>query len=133
MPLTIDVPEDDLTYLSAAGRDELNASVQRYAEDLLKEAHRLEATRRTHTGEPEVTRTMVKDAYLLLRTQGIRRHKSWAFTFLQICSGFATLAVGGLFDLHSLQADATLLFVFFLVLALAVGLNIVEIVTGRAQ
>lgn len=86
--------ENRLQHLNAAAIDEFEDKVQRYADDLVREAERLEATQRTTSGDPEITSTMVSDANTLLRRAYVRPRRSRLTICLQVVAYAGAIGAG---------------------------------------
>jgi hypothetical protein len=115
MPVQIELPDESLTHLNQQAQEECRRAVDRYAQDLLREAGRLEATGRTAAGNPEITSSMVKDADLLMRRGYARRPKGVVMTIAQVMAPVSGAITGLLADMQKLRDPGTLiLFVFLL-------------------
>ena len=126
--------EDKLTqHLSPQAQKALQKLTKEYAQGLVLEASRLEASSHTHEGNPEITAKNISDAAIFFRGLPQSATRSWPFVVLQVGAVLAALLVGSMFDLQALQADPAALYLFLVVLSLAVVLNSVEIVIGRPQ
>lgn len=90
--MQVEIPEGNLSYLNPAARDELKRRVSDYADDLLREAGRLEGTQRSTHGDPEITSTIVKDANTGLRRTYVRPPRSKWLVFLQVVSYLGAIA-----------------------------------------
>ena len=58
MPLQIIVPDESTRYLNQQAVHEASDRLERYADDLLSEAGRLEAAQLAAAGDPEITSSM---------------------------------------------------------------------------
>jgi len=132
--MEINIPEDKESYLSEQAKEEFSGSLQSYATDLFDEASRLETASRVSEGEPEITRTMIKDAALYLKKYTHNsKPKSWWFTLLQLVSTLSTLFTGGLFNIDKFKNDSTYLIIFLLVLTVTIVSNTAVIILGRSK
>ncbi len=128
MPLEIATPEAYDDHLNEPAKSQLRAAVEKYANDLLEEAGRLEATVRTTQGNPEITSSIVGDADLYLRRGYRKAKKSGWFTFVQIVQAVSTLVTGLLFNLQAFQTEPLYFLLFVIVLAVAIGMNVLVFV-----
>lgn len=133
MSIDIKIPDNHLTYLSNHAKDELVTTVTAYTEDLISEASRLEAASRNDSGKPEITRTMIADASLILKKYPAQKKKTWGNWVNQIISIFSTLFAGALFNIDKFQLDSTRLVAFLIVLAIAIFTNTANIFIGREK
>lgn len=97
----------DLSSFNRGATEELRVALERYREDLAREASRLEAAANT-AGQPEITSSMVKDADLLLRKGYRRLKKSRAVVVAQITAPVSGFLTGLLFDRQALQVPLNL-------------------------
>ena len=127
--MEINIPEDKVSYLSKQAQVEFSDSLKSYASDLIDEASRLETASRVSGGDPEITRTMIKDATLYLKKYTHNnKSQSWWFTFLQVVSAISTLFTGGLFNIDKFKSDSINLLIFLSVLAITIVSNTAVII-----
>jgi len=93
-PVAVTPSTQQLGHLNDAARAKFEASVQKFASDLLDEAERLEAGTSTAGGAPEITSSIVDDANLLVRRAYRRPPRSMVATCAQIWTGAALIVVG---------------------------------------
>jgi len=130
--MEIIVSEDKVSHLSKQAKDEFSDSIQTYAEELIEEANRLEASTRVNGGKPEITRAIIKDAELYLKKYSLHsKPKSWGYTLLQIFSVLSILFTGGLFNIEKFKTDTVYLVIFLVILTVAIGTNVATIIFGR--
>ncbi len=132
--MDIDIPQENIKYLSQQAKVELTTTAKEYVSNLLAEASRLEAANREHNGQPEITRVNIKDADLLLRKYPHKSNKSWGFTIIQVIASITTLLTGVLVPdtPEKLQNYAGLTF-FVIVLSCALIFATIQIILGRTQ
>ncbi len=111
MPLQISIPDDDTKYLNQPAKAELETSVRKFSDELLREASRLEAAGNTTGGSPEITSSMIKDATLLLRRGYRKPKKVWWLVAAQVAAVVTTFITGLLADLDKLK-DPRLMIAF---------------------
>ncbi|HMR98309.1 MAG TPA: hypothetical protein PKE62_03560 [Anaerolineales bacterium] len=134
MPITLDLPEESLRYLNNQAKHEFRTHMTTYAKVILREASLLEAARRGPSGNPSITKAMIKDAVSNDRTSSMNRRPSLGTVMIEIFSRLTTLAVGGgLFNLDKVQQDDTLFAGFVIIGLLAATLNTIEIMNRRTQ
>jgi hypothetical protein len=94
-------------YLNEPAKDEYRQALERYADDLFKEASRLEGVLTDRSGgTPEITRTMVKDADLLFRHGYRRTRKSWQLICAQVVAFVGGIATGFLSNVLTSGSEA---------------------------
>jgi len=94
MPLEIQMPDQDVEHLNEPAKSEFRDCVAKFAHDLTEEASRLEAAIKTTPGNPEITSSMVRDAYILLKRGYKKPRKPWWLVASQIIASLATLSTG---------------------------------------
>ena len=127
MPIQITIDQDATTCLNPLAEGEYKEAVERYAEELLKEASRLEAALNTTKGKPQITSSMVKDGDLLLRRGYARPKRKTSLVLAQLVStvgGFVT----GLFADPDKLKDATMLVVFVVLLTVTITTTVIVVV-----
>ena len=98
MPLQVEIPDDAIQYLNEPAQEELRKCLAQHAEDVLKEAGRLEANIRDARGDPQITGPMVSDAALLVgRHYVTRRQPAW-LKGVKIGAAVAALVTGLIID-----------------------------------
>lgn len=127
MGLQIELSDEDIKYLNPPAKSELIGDIQKYIDELLKEASRLEAAGKTTVGNPEITSSMVKDAALLLKRGYKRANKGKWQVILQIGASISTLVTGILFDFEKLK-EPLMLVAFMLVFSIALTTSILVII-----
>lgn len=123
MPIKIEIPDNDVTYLNQPAKDELKTSVREYIDELLDEATRLEAANNTSGGNPQITSSMISDAELLLRRGYKKPKKSTWIKIIQILSSVSAAIFGVMFDYEKVQ-EPTFIVLLLLVFAVALGTTI---------
>ncbi|WP_394508942.1 hypothetical protein C0132_22245 [Priestia aryabhattai] len=113
MPLRIEIPDESLDYLTDGAKDEVKASTIEYADGILKEAGRLEASLRTTDNDnPEITRQIIKDAVVYQKSPYTKIKTSKTATILQLVSVLALFISGALCDFGEFKTNTTLLVLF---------------------
>jgi hypothetical protein len=123
MPIQISIADTTTKYFNTQAVAITQASVLKFADDLCKEAGRLEAAARTTGGDPEITSSMVRDADLLLR-RGYRqpRLRGWMVT-ARVAAPVAGFVTGLLADLQKLK-DPEWLIAFIVLLAITITVTV---------
>jgi hypothetical protein len=121
MPIQVVVNDQGTQFFNPQAVAAAQISILKFAEDLCKEAGRLEAGARTVTGDPEITSSMVRDADLLLR-RGYRqpRLRGWAIT-MRLTLPVAGFVTGLLADMQKLKEPGWLI-AFIVCLAITITL-----------
>jgi len=117
--IKIEVLDSELRGFNSQSRDELKANADRYISEVIREANRIEASRNTTNGDPEVTSTMVSEADMLLRRNHLKPRKSKWYAFTRVLAAVLSLIVGFLYDSTKLQ-DTLYMLIFILVVAAAI-------------
>lgn len=123
MPIKIEIPDNEVTYLNQPAKDELKTSVREYIDELLDEATRLEAANNTSGGNPQIISSMISDAELLLRRGYKKPKKSAWIKIIQILSSVSAAVFGVMFDYEKVQ-EPTFIVLLLLVFAVALGTTI---------
>lgn len=130
MGLQVDIADKEIQYLNSPAQQELKKNIDKYVDQLLEEASRLEAVQRTTDGEPQITSSMVNDAaHLISRGYRKQRKPGW-LTACQVVAMLSTLFTGLLFDFDRLKAPSILIG-FVLLLAAAIIFNVVVLMRDR--
>lgn len=119
MKIEIDISDDKLQNLSPTAKTEISKVSKSYIEDVLDEASRIEESRRTTTGNPEVTAAIINDAVVFAKNYGIRKRKPKRQIFMQIVAFVASTFTGGLFDTDKFK-DAWYVILFLVIFLIAV-------------
>lgn len=119
MPIQLNVTEETTKYLNSPATDQFQLALEQYANDLLSEASRLEATGKSTKGNPEITSTMIKDADLLLRRGYTHHSKKPLLIFAQIAATVGSFVTGLLSDISKLK-EPLLLVIFIAVLTVTI-------------
>lgn len=119
MKIEIDISDDKLQNLSPTAKTEISKVSKSYIEDVLDEASRIEESRRTTTGNPEVTAAIINDAVVFAKNYGIRKRKPKRQIFMQIVAFITSTLTGGLFDTDKFK-DAWYVILFLVIFLVAV-------------
>jgi hypothetical protein len=129
MPADFTIDDKATQYLNAPTQVELRASVERYAEHLLREASRLEAAAKSTQGSPEITSTMIKDADILLRRGYVRQQKDPVVIGAQVVSTLGSFVTGLFANSEALRQPTTLV-LFIVLLTITITASVVAIMKG---
>jgi hypothetical protein len=99
MKIEIDIDDTKLQNLSRNAYDQLISISKKYAEDILEEASRLEATRNSAGNTPEVTATIIRDAVDFANKYRRPKKKVFIQVILQLLNFILTAFTGALFDI----------------------------------
>ena len=119
MKIEIEISDDKLQNLSPTAKTEISKVSKSYIEDVLDEASRIEESRRTTNGNPEVTASIINDAVVFAKNYGIRKKKPKKKIFMQILAFVASTLTGGLFDTDKFK-DTAYVIIFLLIFLVAV-------------
>src|SRR5260221_14334217 len=109
MPIVVKLPDNAAKHLKAQAESAYQVALETFADDLLKEASRLEAAAKGTSGDPEITSTMVNDANILLRRAYARPRKSRIVVASQLISTVGGAVTGLLADMEKLKNPNTLI------------------------
>ncbi|MEW5870756.1 MAG: hypothetical protein AB1894_15895 [Chloroflexota bacterium] len=98
MPIQIDVSDDDIKYFNDRAKQELKNVSTDYAQEVIREANRLEANIKTTQGNPEITSSHVKDASTVISRRFINPRKHWWFYAIKTLAIIGALITGFAFD-----------------------------------
>lgn len=98
MPIQIDISDDILKYFNDPAKQELREILGEHANNVIREASRLEANIRTTQGNPEITSSHVKDASTVISRRYINPRKRWWFYVVKTLAIIGALITGFLFD-----------------------------------
>jgi hypothetical protein len=117
--MQINIDETTLPGFSIPAKNEFKKSTLKFADDLKKEAYRIEAFHNPAVGNPQVTSSMVTDAATLIR-RGLSQAKQrlW-LKLLRIAAAVLAMVVGFTYDATKLQ-DKTYMLIFVVIVALAI-------------
>lgn len=119
MKIEIEISDDKLQNLSPTAKTEISKVSKSYIEDVLDEASRIEESRRTNNGNPEITASIINDAVFFAKNYGIRKKKPKKQIFMQILAFVASTFTGGLFDTDKFK-DTIYVILFLLIFLVAV-------------
>jgi hypothetical protein len=117
--MQIDIDEANLSGFNAPAKAELKKATLKFADDLLKEAYRIEASHNPAAGNPQVTSSMVMDAAILIRRGLAQPKKKLGIKLFRIAAAVLALVVGFTYDATKLQ-DKTYMLVFVVTVTLAI-------------
>lgn len=115
MPFSLSITTRQNLSLNAPAEGAVKVAVEKFTEDLLAEAGRLEAALNSSGANPEITSSMIQDAALLLRRGYAKPRKHWGTKVAQVVSAVGGVVTGLLADTEKLKDTSTL--VLFVVLA----------------
>ena len=119
MKIEIEISDDKLQNLSPTAKNEIGKVSKSYIEEVLDEASRIEESRRTTNGNPEITAAIINDAVVFAKNYGIRKKKPKKQIFMQILAFVASTFTGGLFDTDKFK-DTGYVILFLLIFLVAV-------------
>jgi hypothetical protein len=119
MKIEINISDDKLQNLSTTAKTEISKVSKSYIEDVLDEASRIEESRRTTNGNPEITAAIINDAVVFAKNYGIRKKKPKKQIFMQILAFVASTFTGGLFDTDKFK-DTGYVLLFLVIFLVAV-------------
>jgi hypothetical protein len=122
MEIKIEIQDEKLGNLSHSAKGELQKISQKYLDEILDEASRLEASRNT-TSTPEITASIINDAVVFAKKYRTFNRNVGKRIFGQSLAFILTILTGGLFKTE--EFDTTwYVIVFLVVFLLAIIANI---------
>lgn len=116
--IQVNISDDKIDNLSTSAQKTLKKQVEKYADDIIKEANLIEEAIREDGANTEITSNIILQAVRKNKTN--HRKKSNKGLFLAKCiSTFTLLFTGYLFDLDRFKSNAELLIVFLIVFVIA--------------
>lgn len=118
MTIRIDIDEDKVDNLSDGARSTFKQQIEKYADDIIKEANLIEEAIRENGANAEITSNII--------LQAVRKNKTIygkktniGIIIIKIVSSFSLLITGFLFDSSGYQNNLLkfLLFILFLIIA----------------
>lgn len=119
MPINININEPDLTGFNEQAKQELKTSIENFAEDLIAEANRIEATVNSTAQGPEITSTIVRDAKVFIRHRRSNSKKAYKSIVFKVGASVLSLIAGIMYQKEKLQ-DTSYLICYIIVIALAI-------------
>lgn len=123
--MQIEIKDSALAGFNDLAKVELTKATLVFAEDLLKETNRIEASSHSGGGSPQITSGMVADAALLIRRGLLRPKQRLGVKMLRIGAAVMSMVVGFTYNASRLQ-DELYLVMFLIVVALAIFLVILS-------
>ena len=128
MAIRVDVDDNKLTNFSMGAQDTLKKQLERYADDIIKEANLIEEGLHENEANTEITSSFVIQAVRKSRTNRPKR-KSRFFFPIKITAFVSVFITGGLFDLGAMQASTGRLVAFivaFVIASVTTALQFIE-------
>jgi len=123
MNIEFEIQEEKVQNLSVIARSELENLSQKYAEDILDEASRIEASRRNPGADSEITASIIKEADIFKKRFPINRSKPWWAKIIQVIGFIATLITGSLLDTEKFKETNHVIW-FIIMLFVAVSATV---------
>lgn len=123
MRIDVDIEDGKLQNLSANATVEISIVAKSYIEEVLDEASRIEESRRSSTGNPEITSSIITDAVIFSKRFGIKKRKPKKQIAIQIVASFSSLVTGGLFQIDKFT-NGLFLFAFLVCFLIAIASSI---------
>lgn len=119
--MKVEIPEDKLKNLSKKAQKELESSTKEFAEEVIKEADRLEVSRRSRGNtEQEITKDLIKKSVEYKKDPDImNKNSSKGITIKKTIAFASALTTGALFDIQLLQESTIAIFALFISFTIA--------------
>ena len=114
--MDLEIKEEHLEGFNSQAREKVSEATNLFVADLIEESNRIESGRNTTSGPPEITSSMVNDAWVLIRRGLFTPKRSLMIKILRVVSAILALIVGFMYDPINLQ-DNDYMFLFILVIS----------------
>ena len=118
MAMRVEVDDDKLTNFSRGAQDTLKNQLERYADDIIKEANLIEEGLRENEANTEITSSFVIQAVRKSKTIRPKRKSKYSL-FIKIAAFVSVLITGALFDLEAIQTSTGRLIAFIIAFVIA--------------
>lgn len=118
MAIRVEVDDDKLTNFSRGAQDTLKNQLERYADDIIKEANLIEEGLRENEANTEITSSFVIQAVRKSKTIRPKRKSKYSL-FIKIVAFVFVLITGALFDLEAIQTSTGRLIAFIITFVIA--------------
>jgi hypothetical protein len=115
----IEIKDSALAGFNDFARFELSKATRVFADDLVNESIRLEASSSSAGGTPQITSGVVADAAMILRRNLVRPRQKLGIKLLRIGAAVMSMVVGFTYNATRLQ-DELYMVMFFIVVATAI-------------
>ena len=113
------IDDSNLKGFNPAAKDTLKETCHKYTSDVIEEANRIESTRRSAKGAPEITSIMVTDAEVLIRRGLVKpKIKIWQ-KIIKILSVILAAITAKMYDTAKLT-DGTYMLIFVAMLIVTI-------------
>lgn len=127
MAITVTVNDTKIDNLTTGAQDTLKTQIEKYAEDIIKEANFLEEVIREDGASTEITSNIILQA--VRKNKAFKNNKSnKSLLIARIASTLSLLFTGLLFDSTGYQNSKIKLFIFILVLIVACVSTVLQFV-----
>lgn len=131
MTVDIQVTDDALAGFNQQAQNRLKEALESYSSDLVSEANRIEAGRRSSEGPPEITSTMVEEAEILVLRGLAQPKRRIGSVILRVVAAALALGTGVMVDKEALQESGGYLFLFILAITATILTTTISIVRDK--
>lgn len=133
MALQVNIADDKIDNLSIEAQATLKEQIERYANDIIKEANLVEEGHREHGASTEITSNIILQAVRSYRIHRNKKTKRYLL-YLKILSTLTLWLSGFLFDTMRSQNDSKVLFwASVIVLIIAVATTVLQFVNEERE
>lgn len=129
MPIKIEIPESSLTYFSTEAKNELHSHLDKHAQEIIKEAGRIEESLKEDNSTPEITRQIIKQAVYSYKNTTLKRKMAKRTIVIRVIATLGMAISGYLCDLDNMK-QSTVLLVLFLIFAIAGTASSIYVIFG---
>ena len=127
MAIQVNITDDKVDNLSVDAQTTLKKQMEKYADDIIKEANLVEEAIREDGASTEITSNIIMQAVRRNRNHSNKRSNKWLL-FVKIASALSLLVTGFLFDANGYQNNTIQLVAFIIVFAIACVTTVLQFV-----
>lgn len=127
MAIQVNITDDKVDNLSVDAQTTLKKQMEKYADDIIKEANLVEEAIREDGASTEITSNIILQAVRRNRNHSSKRSNKWLL-FVKIASALSLLVTGFLFDADGYQNNTIQLVAFIIVFAIACVTTVLQFV-----
>lgn len=127
MAIQVNIDDDKVDNLSIDAQATLKKQMEKYADDIIKEANLVEEAIREDGASTEITSNIILQAVRRNRNHSNKKSNKWLL-FVKIMSALSLLITGFLFDANGYQDNTMQLVGFIIVFAIACVTTVLQFV-----
>lgn len=127
MAIHVNIADDKVDNLSVDAQATLKKQMEKYADDIIKEANLVEEAIREDGASTEITSNIILQAVRRNKNHSNKKSNRWLLAF-KISSTLSLLFTGFLFDTNGYQENIVQLIVFIIILVIACVTTVLQFV-----